>query len=175
MKYESDRGPGLLDIARILRGSIKRDADLACLLKAQVLFWMLAATDGHAKNFSIRIFRQGRFQLTPLYDVLSIWPLMGEGPNKISWHNARLAMSVRGKNKHYLLKNIQRRHFNAMAAQCGVGGTAEPLIQEILAATPGVIASVQKDLPKGFPQHVLDAILHGLMKSAKQLEAMPAA
>ena len=100
---------------------------------------------------------------------------MGEGPDKISWHNARLAMSVRGRNKRYLLKNIQRRHFNAMAAQCGVAETAEPLIQDILAATPGVIASVQKDLPQDFPQQVLDAILQGLMKSAEQLEAMPAA
>ena len=175
MKYESDRGPGLLDIARILRRSVNRDADLACVLKAQLLFWMLAATDGHAKNFSIRILSQGRFQLTPLYDVLSIWPIMGEGPNKISWHKAKLAMAVRGKNRHYLLKNIRRRHFNATAAQCGVGETAESLIGEILAATPAVVASVQKDLPQEFPQHVLDAILEGLMKSAKQLEAMPVA
>jgi serine/threonine-protein kinase HipA len=174
MKYESDRGPGLLDIARILRGSVNRDSDLACMLKAQILFWMLAATDGHAKNFSLRILSQGRFHLTPLYDVLSIWPIMGEGHNKISWHNAKLAMSVRGKNKHYLLKSIQRRHFNAMAAQCGVGETAESLIKDILVATPVVIATVQKDLPKGFPQHVLEAVLQGLTKSAAQLEAMPA-
>lgn len=174
MKYESDGGPGLLDIARILRGSVSRDADLECMLKAQILFWMLAATDGHAKNFSIRIHSQGRFQMTPLYDVLSIWPIMGEGPDKISWHNAKLAMSVRGKNKHYLLKDIQRRHFNTMAAQSGVGETAEPLIEDILAKTPAVITSVQRDLPQGFPQHVLDAILQGLAKSAKQLESMPA-
>jgi len=175
MKYERDGGPGIVDIARILRGSINRDADLACLIKAQLLFWMLAATDGHAKNFSIRILRQGRFQLTPLYDVLSIWPIIGEGPSKISWHNARLAMSVRGKNKHYLLKDIQRRHFNDLATQCGLGETAEPLIKEILAATPVVIASVQQAVPKDFPHHVLDAILKGLSQSAKQLEAMPAA
>ena len=175
MKYESDGGPGLLDISRILRGSVNRDADLTCLLKAQLLFWMLAATDGHAKNFSIRILRQGRFQLTPLYDVISVWPIMGEGPNKISWPDAKLAMSVRGKNKHYLLENIQRTHFNAMAALSGVGETAEPLIKEVLAATPAVIASVQKELPPGFPQHVLDAILQGLKKSAEQLEAMPVA
>jgi serine/threonine-protein kinase HipA len=133
---------------------------------------MLAATDGHAKNFSLRILSGGRFQLTPLYDVLSIWPVMGEGVNKISWHNARLAMAMRGKNKHYLLRDIQRRHFNAMAAQCGLGETAEPLIEEILAATPDVITAVQKDLPKGFPQRVLDAILKGLSESAKRLEAM---
>ena len=174
-KYERDGGPGVLDIARILRGSVNRDQDLACLLKAQLLFWMLAATDGHAKNFSIRILSQGRFQLTPLYDVLSIWPIVGEGLNKFSWHNARLAMSVRGKNKHYLLKDIQRRHFNAMAAQCGLGENAEPVIRDILAATPAVIASIQKGLPRGFPQQVLDAILNGLAKSARQLEAMPAA
>lgn len=74
-----------------------------------------------------------------------------------------------------MLKNIQRRHFNTLAAQCGVGETAEPLIKAILAATPTVIASVQKDLPEGFPRHVLDAILRGLMKSAAQLDAMPAA
>lgn len=43
---------------------------------------MLAATDGHAKNFSLRILSQGRYQLTPLYDVLSIWPVMGEASNK---------------------------------------------------------------------------------------------
>jgi serine/threonine-protein kinase HipA len=174
MKYESDRGPGLLDLARILRGSVNRDADLACLIKAQILFWMLAATDGHAKNFSIRILSEGRFQLTPLYDVLSTWPVMGEGPRRISWHNARLAMSVPGKSKHYLLKDIQRRHFNAMAVKCGIGESAEPLIQDILAATPAVIASVQNDLPERFPQNVLDAILRGLRKSVQQLEAMPA-
>jgi serine/threonine-protein kinase HipA len=175
MKYERDGGPGLLDIARILRGSVNRDDDLACLLKAQLLFWMLAATDGHAKNFSIRILSQGRFRLTPLYDVLSIWPIIGEAPDKLSWQKAGLAMSVRGKSKHYLLKDIRRRHFNHLARQCGLGENAEPLIQEILAATPAVISSVQKDLPKGFPQRVLDTILKGLAKSAKQLEAMPAA
>jgi serine/threonine-protein kinase HipA len=171
-KYERDGGPGMLEIARILRGSANRDGDLACLLKAQLIFWMLAATDGHAKNFSLRILNGGRFQLTPLYDVLSIWPVIGEGPNKISWHNARLAMAVRGKNKYYALKDIQRRHFNAMAIQCGLGETAEPLIMEILAATPDVIASVQRELPGRFPQQVLDAVLKGLSESAKRLEAM---
>jgi serine/threonine-protein kinase HipA len=174
-KYERDGGPGMPEIARILRNSVNRDKDLECLLKAQILFWMLAATDGHAKNFSIRILPQGRFQLTPLYDVVSIWPIMGNADNKISRHKARLAMAVHGKNKHYFLKDIHRRHFNAMASLIGLGRSAEPLITDILAATPAVIASAQKDLPKGFPQRVLDAILTGLSKSAKQLEAMPAA
>lgn len=84
-------------------------------------------------------------------------------------------MSIRGKNKHYLLKDIQRRHFNQTAVRCGLGETAAPLIKEILAATPTVVASVQKHLPKGFPQQVLDSILQGLSDSARKLETMPAA
>lgn len=174
LKYERDGGPGMLEIAKILRGSVNRDGDLACLLKAQLLFWMLAASDGHAKNFSIRLLNQGRCQLTPLYDVLSIWPIIGNGAKQIAWHNARLAMSIGGKNKHYLMKDIQRRHFNETAARCGLGETAEPLIKEILAATPKVIASIQTKIPQGFPQHVLDSVLKGLTDSAKRLEAMPA-
>ena len=45
---------------------------------------MLCATDGHAKNFSLFIRPGGRYQLTPLYDVLSAYPVLGEGPSKIS-------------------------------------------------------------------------------------------
>jgi serine/threonine-protein kinase HipA len=172
-KYESDGGPGLTDLARILRGSANRDGDLAVLLKAQILFWMLAAVDGHAKNFSLRILEQGRYRLTPLYDVLSIWPVSGDGANRISRHEARLAMSVRGKSKHYLLRDIQRRHFNFTARLCGLGGSAEPLIEEVLRATPAVIESAQAELPRGFPQHVLDSILQGLGDSARRLAAMP--
>ena len=70
-KYEADGGPGILEIARILQGSDSRDDDLATLMRAQLLFWMLAAIDGHAKNFSIRILPQNHFRLTPLYDVMS--------------------------------------------------------------------------------------------------------
>lgn len=172
-KYERDGGPGMFEIAKILRTSEYREQDLATLVKAQVLFWMLAATDGHAKNFSLRILREGRFRLTPLYDVLSIWPVIGEGAGKISPHRARLAMAVRGRNTHYLMKDIQRRHFNAMAAQCGVGESAEPLIEEILRLTPAVTQTVERNLPKAFPQRVLDTVLQGLFTSAKRLAAMP--
>jgi hypothetical protein len=48
------------------------------------------------------------------------------------------------------------------------------LIEDILAATPSVIAAAQRSLPAAFPQRVLEAILQGLSQSAKRLEAMPA-
>ncbi|MGA2843592.1 MAG: HipA domain-containing protein [Steroidobacteraceae bacterium] len=37
----------------ILEGSQSRDTDRENFVLAQLAFWLLAATDGHAKNFSI--------------------------------------------------------------------------------------------------------------------------
>lgn len=172
-KYEADGGPGVPDLARILRGSADREQDLQVLLKSQIVFWMLAAGDGHAKNFSIRILNQGRYQLTPLYDVISYWPIVGKGSDKIARQDLRMAMAVRGKNKHYRMGEILRMHFNETAALIGIGENAEPLIEDILKRTPDVVASVQRELPDGFPSNVLDKILSGMTNSAKKLAAMP--
>lgn len=175
LKYEADGGPGLTDIARVLRGSQSREEDLATLLRAQLLFWMLAATDGHAKNFSIRLLPQGRFRLTPLYDVLSAWPVTGGRPNQIHAKKLKLAMAVHGESKHYRVEEIARRHFNASARQCGLGADMEPIIADILTRTPGVIASVGARLPKSFPSKLFSSVTTGLQKAARKIEAMASA
>lgn len=76
-----------------LANSDRRDTDLRTLLQAQLLFWLLAATDGHAKNFSIHLLPQAHYQLTPLYDVLSAWPVIGKGANRLDY---KLAASKPG-------------------------------------------------------------------------------
>ena len=173
LKYEADGGPGVKAIADVLAGSERAQEDIATLLRAQVLFWLLAATDGHAKNFRIHLLPQGRYRLTPLYDVMSMLPVMGTAPNQFSWHKAKLAMAVAGKNRHYMLKDIQRRHFNAMAPKCGYGRDAEPLIQSLLERAPAAVEEVNAKVPRGFPQQVLDTILEGLKAAANKLAAMP--
>jgi serine/threonine-protein kinase HipA len=130
--------------------------------------------DGHAKNFSIQLLAGGRYRLTPLYDVMSAWPIIGDGSNNWSWHKAKLAMAVAGKNRHYHLKDIQRRHFNAMAAKCGYGGNAEPLIQKLIERVPGAIEEVKAKLAPAFPEHVAGAIFQQLQASAARLQEMPA-
>jgi serine/threonine-protein kinase HipA len=174
-KYESDGGPGILDLAKVLQGSEAAHADRELLFASQILFWMLAATDGHAKNFSIRLLAAGGFQLTPIYDVVSIWPVVGDAANQWSMRRAKLAMAVSGKNRHYHLRDIQRRHFNAMALKCGWEETADPLIQKLIERTPQAIAQVQAMLPAGFPEHVAGPIFKGLANSAQRLARMPAA
>jgi len=173
-KYEADGGPGIETLAAVLRQSVEARADLELLMSAQILFWMLAAVDGHAKNFSLRLLSEGRYRLTPLYDVMSAWPVVGKGPNQFSWHRLKLAMAVSGNNRHYLLKDIQRRHFNATAPRCLWAPTAEPLIERLLAATPCVIEQVKSEIPAGFPGLVAERVLGGLAESAHRLEAMPA-
>jgi serine/threonine-protein kinase HipA len=172
LKYEADGGPGMVDIARILQRSQHPEKDLTTFLSAQILFWMLAATDGHAKNFSIRLQVGGRYELTPIYDVMSIWPVEGGAARQWSWHKAKLAMAVSGKNKHYLLKDIQRRHFSAMALKCGYGADVESIVERLVAQTPAVIDTVSSLLPEDFPNKVADRIFQGLKFSAGKLEAM---
>ena len=59
LKYENEGGPGIIDIMKYLLGSSNADQDRFHFMKAQVLFWLLAATDGHAKNFSVFINQEG--------------------------------------------------------------------------------------------------------------------
>lgn len=173
-KYEADGGPGILDIARILQASESRDDDLATLMRAQLLFWMLAAIDGHAKNFSIRLLPQGRFRLTPLYDVISAWPITGSRQNQIHPKKLKLAMSLRDKAKHYRVEEMRRRHFNATARACGLGRDMESIIDEVVAKTPRAIDAVAASLPRGFPTGLFECVTSGLRGAAAQIAKMPA-
>lgn len=174
LKYESDGGPGVRDLAQILRQSDEAARDIETLLLAQILFWLLAAPDGHAKNFSLHLLPGGRYRLAPLYDVMSIWPVVGSGPSQWSWHKARLAMAVVGKHRHYHFKDVQRRHFNAMAPHCGHGPDAEALIARVLEATGRVVDEVGARLPAGFSGRVFETVTQGLRRSVERLQRMPA-
>lgn len=172
LKYESEGGPGLQSLFNLLQQSVDAERDLRTLMAAQVLFWMLRAPDGHAKNFSIQILPRGRYRLTPLYDVMSAYPVMGDGPNQWSPREVKMAMALVGKHRHYDAQRIQRRHFNSTAMQYGYGASAEPLIQELIDRTPGVIDSVGSQLPSGFSAQVADKVLGGLRVAAKALADM---
>lgn len=169
-KYEADGGPGLVDIARILHSSEARNEDLSILLRAQLHFWMLAATDGHAKNFSLYLLAGARYRLTPLYDVLSAWPVTGDSPGHFDHNKLKLALALRGKNAHYRIREIRRRHFIATAHKCGLGQDMQGIIEEVLARTPKVIEQVGASLPPGFPEDVFESITRGLVESAERLK-----
>ncbi len=173
-KYEPDGGPGIEQLAQVLNGSQHARADLRTLLASQITFWLLAATDGHAKNFSIRLHAGGAYALTPVYDVLSAWPIIGSGKNRLAWKSAKLAMALSGKNRHYHLSTIMRRHFNTTAAKCGWGDNAEDIIGELLGKVDAAIDTVAKQLPEDFPEDVATAIFEGMRAQAQRLHEQPA-
>lgn len=177
VKYENEGGPGLKQLFTLVQQSLDAERDLRALMASQILFWMLRAPDGHAKNFSIQLQAgaAGRFRLAPMYDVMSAYPVMGEGPNQWAAQDLKLAMALLGKNRHYHMHNIQRRHFNSTAKKVGYGEDAEPLLQELVARTPEAVAQVQAELPQGFSQQVVDKVLGGLLSAARALEGMPTA
>jgi len=119
-KYEAQGGPGMAPCLQVLRGSAIAATDIRHFLCAQLAFWLLAATDGHAKNFSIFLLPGGRYRMTPLYAVISARPVIGPGPNQVAWQETKLAMAVRSKNTHYELARIQTRHWQALARRSGV-------------------------------------------------------
>jgi serine/threonine-protein kinase HipA len=169
LKYESEGGPGMARIANYLQSSQHAERDLADFFKVQVLFWMLAATDGHAKNFSIRLLRGGRYHLTAFYDVLSAWPIIGKTAGRIARQKVKLAMSVKGKRRHYNLDTIRRDHFEKMAEHFGLGTEGRVLIDQLIEQTPNVIQTVCQGLPQDYPRKLLDAICHNLFEASKRL------
>jgi serine/threonine-protein kinase HipA len=174
LKYEADGGPGVDRIMALLDGSAERERDRCRFFMAQLLFWMLSATDGHAKNFSIFLRPQGAFEMAPLYDVLSVYPMLGEGPGKLSPHRARMAMAVRSKNAHWQVSKILLRHWQTVGARYGIvsprGFGVDDLIKKAVQHTPAAVQQVQAQLPPGFPAEVAEPIFNGLLNAAQRLD-----
>lgn len=167
-KYEAEGGPGMRDILRVLDGSARAEADKRAFVKAQIVFWLLAATDGHAKNYSIFHERGGTYRLTPFYDVLSAWPIIGRGPNLLDPRKAKLALAVRSKNPHWKLAEIKARHWDAVARDAGLGDAKE-LLAETAGQVDHVIASVERQLPRSFPERVAERVFSGMKQTANAL------
>ena len=168
LKYENDGGPGIRKIMDLLLGSERAGADRRDFMKSQLVFWVLAAIDGHAKNFSIFLLPGGGFRLTPRYDVLSAYPMLGHGRGKLAPEKITMAMALEGKNRHYRWNGIRLRHWLETGKRCGMSDM-EALVHEVVDVTPGAIAEVTKSIPAGFPAEIADAVLKGAQTAADTL------
>jgi serine/threonine-protein kinase HipA len=165
-KYENEGGPSMREILNELARAEHPASDQRVFMLSQLAFWMLAATDGHAKNFSIYHHRGGGFGLTPLYDVLSTWPVVGKGTDQLDIHELKLAMALRGKNAHYNILEIQPRHFRALAGWYPAA-EAWPAMIELAGRVEGAIVAVENKLPKVFPESVWASVSKGMLGQAK--------
>ena len=159
-KYQSEGGPGMREIINLLKGSDTPEADIATFMRASIVFWLLGATDGHAKNFSIFLSPGGGFRMTPLYDVLTAQPSLDAG--QIQQKQFKLAMSV-GRNRHYAVQDIIPRHFLQTADLGGVGTpTMTSIFKDLANRAKTRLAAIIDALPEGFPAHLVDSTLAGV-------------
>jgi serine/threonine-protein kinase HipA len=170
LKYQSVGGPGMIDILQLLKGSDDPEHDRKAFLKAQIVFWLLGATDGHAKNFSIYLSPGGRFRMTPLYDVMSAQPSVDAGQMR---HNKmKLALAV-GKSRHYIIDTIMPRHFIQTGEAAGIPvGLTQGIMSELLAQAPIALEQTWQGLPPSFPKNISNAIRNGVLHRLGQIELM---
>jgi serine/threonine-protein kinase HipA len=146
----------MVDILRLLQGSDAPAEDQKRFLKAQMIFRLIGAIDGHAKNFSLFLRPGGRFSLTPLYDVMTAQPSLEA--RQIEKKQMKLAMSV-GDSRHYVLDRIAGRHFRQTAQRAGIpAGLVEEAIREIEERAEPALRTVEALLPAGFPESIHEAV-----------------
>jgi serine/threonine-protein kinase HipA len=155
-KYQSDGGPGICDLVELLKGSDTPEADQRTVFKTVLVFWLLGAIDGHAKNFSVHLTAGGRFRLAPLYDVVSAQPSVDAG--QIRHNQMKLAMAI-GQNRHYVVDTIVPRHFLQTGQLCGLPvQMVESVIEELSDVGSTKIDEVMRQLPDGFPEVVASSV-----------------
>lgn len=161
-KYEASGGPGIETSLELIAAGENPITDALAFCKIQLAFWLLAAPDGHAKNFSIFLKRQG-YALTPFYDVVSAWPVIGHAPNQWPIQKVELAMGLRGKSTHRELNRISVRHWESLALRSGVDNAFGEMVQMVEDANRAM-ASVIEILPRGFPDYVSEKISEGVKR-----------
>jgi len=165
LKYESDHGPGIAPIMELLKSSINPEHDRKQFMKTIFLFWILGAIDGHAKNFSIFLKQGGRFKLTPVYDVISGYPLAAK--RQIETKEMKMAMALHSKNTHYKLYEIMPRHWFSQARKVNFPESEmQTIIDETLQSIDSVILNVSKRLSHNFPDDIVTAIVDGIRKAS---------
>ncbi len=170
MKYQADGGIGIAEIMELLNGSTNAEKDRDDFMRFQVFQWLIGATDGHSKNFSIFIETNGVYKLTPFYDIMSAYPASnGKG---INTRKLKLAMSLKSTssgNKWHLEK-VYPRHFIATAETVGFCTIRmQEILDEFVDAFPNAIDQVVNQLPNGFPVHIVDSITTNALRMLNKI------
>jgi serine/threonine-protein kinase HipA len=166
-KYQNEGGPGIGDILNLLKSSDRPAEDQKIFLKAQVLYWLFGATDGHAKNFSIFLGPQGRFRMAPLYDVLTAQPSLDA--RQILEKQMKLAMFV-GDKRHYAMRYIQGRHFLQTVQRAGLPKEiAEEVLADICDNAKKAFATLGNKLKNAHCEEIHASVEKGFLARLRQI------
>jgi serine/threonine-protein kinase HipA len=169
-KYQSEGGPGIAAILGLLKASDTPAEDQRTFLIAQMIFWVIGATDGHAKNFSVFLAPGGAFRMTPLYDILTAQPSLVR--HQVERRQMKLAMSV-GDNRHYRIDRIHPRHFVQTATEAGIPqSVVQGAIEHVAEHGTRAFDAIEAILPPGFPGEIHTSVRDAALPRLRALEEM---
>lgn len=169
-KYQYNGGPGIADSLKLLQSADEPLKDQAAFFKAQIINWLIGATDGHGKNFSIFLRPEGRYGLTPFYDVLSAQPALDK--KQIPRNKFKLAMSV-GKSRKYEIINIVGRHFIETGKEAGLGPTVmRHVVTELLERAGSASGEALAKMPADFVGEIHESITAAMVMRLRMLETI---
>jgi serine/threonine-protein kinase HipA len=119
------------------------EEDVRRFADSLILSWLLAATDAHAKNYSLLIAPHHEVRLAPLYDVISSLPY----PRQVQPRKASLAMKIGSKYRVY---DVARRHWETCAREMRL--PPEDLlarVEEMIERLPAAAETVAQNMLAG--------------------------
>ncbi len=166
-KYNADNGPGIKECMDLLVGSDLAESDRYLFMKAQILFWLIGATDGHAKNFSLFLNAKGRYRMTPLYDIISLQP--NYDARQLSKKGYKLAMCM-GKSRKYKIDEIMLRHIMQSAAMTSLSQeVVTEMIESIAKQADSAIEATLNERSQNFNYSLVESISNGLKQRLKRI------
>jgi serine/threonine-protein kinase HipA len=172
-RIHQEGGPGYPELLNLLNATDEPEADRRRLMAGACLGYLVAATDMHAKNFSLLHARgtaRPSLRLAPFYDMASAWPY----PRRLPTQKIKLAMRIGG---HYRLREILPRHFRKLA----VAGNYSPdaliaMLGELSRRLPDEASSLLKEISeRGMSRPVLIRLVDGLAAQCRLVQRQLAA
>jgi serine/threonine-protein kinase HipA len=74
-------------------------------------------------------------------------------------------MAIRGRSRHYRLREILPRHWHELALRIGLPGLWDRM-RNLVESADAHVAAVQARLPSSFPDRVIDTIAAGVKQQA---------
>lgn len=139
LKYQSDGGPGVGEIADIL-GRLPfedRDVNAERFFKALAYNVLIGGTDAHAKNYSL-VLIGSRAQIAPLYDVASAAPYDQRD-------RLRSSMKI---GEHWKMLDVNHSDWSKVGRRLGISGDrAVAWVDDLRAELPGAFERAAASLP----------------------------
>jgi serine/threonine-protein kinase HipA len=164
-KYESEGGPGVAAIVSLIQeSSLEPETDLGRFIDVTILNWVIAATDGHAKNYALLHVPGGGIRFAPFYDVASYLPYADE-----RLYEVKMAMRI---GQEYLVRRVALKDWKALATAARLSPEyVVRRIEDLLPRIPAAVTSVaDRAITQGLPKNFVEPIAERIIERSHECE-----